>query len=124
MADVSTPAAAMIPTTGLTILGIATGLDPSLLIAGFAGALWSQSYAPASSIWHRILITTIVAVVSGYLTPAAAMGLASLDTAKNAALTFEVLKWPVAVLFGLLAHSVIGPAVMKYAARKGERIAE
>lgn len=65
--------------TGLTIFGISTGLDPAILIAGLAGGLWAQSYHPPTSIWRRVALIVLAAILAGYLAPAFAAVAASSD---------------------------------------------
>lgn len=128
MADVNATAIAIVSspiiTGGLTVFGIATGLEPSLLIAGFAGALWAQSYREPAPVLHRVALTLLGAILAAYLTPAPAMALASVSMAKQASISASVLQWPIAVLIGLLAHSVLGPALVKLIAKKAEDAAK
>ena len=45
MAEPATSTAAVIASAlGLTVFGVATGLHPSLLIAGLAGGMWALFY--------------------------------------------------------------------------------
>lgn len=104
---------------GLTIFGVTTGLDPAVLIAGFAGGVWAQSYNPPAPYLHRLLMTILAAILAGYLAPAAAMGIASFDAIKGV-FPGTILHLPVAVLIGLLAHRVLGPAIMRIARKKSE----
>lgn len=110
---------------GLTVFGVATGLDPALLIAGFAGGVWGQSYHPPTAIWRRLLLVVMAAVIAGYLAPAAAIGaMAMAPAATVGALPLGTLQLPVAVLIGLTSHRVLGPAVMRLAAKKIEDLAK
>ena len=118
MADVSIPAATA-AAAGLTVFGVTTGIDPALLLAGFAGGLWAQSYSAPTHWLHRVAATALAGVLAGYLTPAAAVILSASDTVKGA-LPGHALQLPVAVLVGLLAQRVIGPAVMRIARKKSE----
>lgn len=118
MSDASTPAIAL-QSGALTLFGVTTGLDPSLLIAGFIGGLWAQSYQESTSPWKRVLLTTLAAIVSAYLSPPAAAWAASYHLG-DGALSVGLLQYAVAVLIGLLAHSVVGPALIKLSAKKAE----
>ena len=109
--------------TGLTIFGISTGLDPAILIAGLAGGLWAQSYDPSAALWRRFPLIALAAIVSGYLAPAVAAVAASSETVRGI-FTLSALQLPVAVLIGLTSHRVLGPAVMRLAAKKAEDIAK
>ena len=105
--------------TGLTIFGVSTGLDPAILIAGAAGGLWAQSYHPPTIIWRRLALICLAAVLSGYLAPAIAAVASSSQTIRGI-FTFSALQLPIAVLVGLTSHRVLGPAFMKFAAKKVE----
>jgi len=120
MADLSAPAAAA-TATGLTIFGVSTGLDPAVLIAGFAGGVWAQSYHPPMHILQRVGLTMIASVIAGYLAPATASVAVSLDVARGI-FTVATLQLPVAVLVGLMSHKVIGPAIMKFATKKADEV--
>ncbi len=109
--------------TGLTIFGISTGLDPAILIAGLAGGLWAQTYHPPASIWRRVALVALAAILAGYLAPAFAALAASSDTVRGA-ITLTALQLPLAVLIGLTSHRVLGPAFMRFAAKKAEEFAK
>ena len=115
----SAAALAAATATGLTIFGVATGLHPSILLAGLAGGLWALSYQEPSPAWKRVAITVMASVVAGYLAPAVAAVVTALD-AWHHALTCDLVQLPIAVLIGLLAHRVIGPFLMRFAARKAD----
>jgi len=117
MAEPSASAAGL-AATGLTIFGVSTGLDPAILIAGFAGGVWAQSYHPPVAIWRRLLMTALASILAGYLTPAIAAGVASFDAMRNV----EVLQLPIAVLVGLTSHRILGPAIMRFASKKIEEL--
>lgn len=108
---------------GLTFFGVATGLEPAVLIAGFAGGLWAQSYSPAATYLQRLALTVLAAVLAGYLAPAAASVLSASDTVKGL-LPGPVLQLPVAVLVGLLAHRILGPAILRIARKKSEDLSK
>jgi hypothetical protein len=104
---------------GLTLFGVSTGLDPAVLIAGVAGGLWAQSYNPPASIWRRLALIALAALLAGYLAPLATAIAATSSTVRGV-ITFSALQLPIAVLVGLTSHRVLGPAVMKFAAKKVE----
>lgn len=122
MADPSATSAG-IAATGLTFFGIATGLDPATLIAGFAGGVWAQSYTPTMAIWRRIPLIVSASVLAGYLSPATSALIMSFGDA-GGAFTLDVLKLPVAVLIGLTSHRVLGPAIMRIAQKKAEDLSK
>lgn len=114
---------AALAATGLTFFGVTTGLDPSLLIAGFAGGVWAQSYHPPMSIWRRLALVTMGSIIAGYLAPATAavaMGFAPVQ----GAFTLTALQLPMAVLIGLTSHRVLGPAIMRFASKKAEDLSK
>lgn len=119
MADLTTLAATGAAAAGLTIFGVSTGLDPAVLIAGFAGGLWAQSYSPPAHWLQRLAATALAAILAGYLAPAGAAVLSASETIK-VALPGHALQLPVAVLVGLLAQRVLGPAIMRFARKKSE----
>ena len=117
----SAAALAAATATGLTIFGVATGLHPSILLAGLAGGLWALSYQEPSPAWKRVGLTVMASIVSGYLTPAVAAGVTSLG-AWPQSVTRDVVQLPIAVLIGLLSHRVLGPALMRFAAQKADEV--
>lgn len=119
----SAAALAAATATGLTIFGVATGLHPSILLAGLAGGLWALSYQEPSPAWKRVGLTVMASIVSGYLTPAVAAGVTSLG-AWPQSVTRDVVQLPIAVLIGLLSHRVLGPALMRFAAQKAEEVSK
>lgn len=109
--------------TGLTFFGVATGLDPAILIAGFAGGVWAQSYHPPMGILRRLALIVMASILAGYLAPAAAAAVMSFGNTQGAS-TLTALQLPVAVLIGLTSHRVLGPAVMRFAAKKAEELSK
>lgn len=105
--------------TGLTIFGVATGLHPAILLAGLAGGLWALSYQDPAPAWRRIAVTIMAAIIAGYLTPAVAAGVTSISAWPNA-VTRDLIQLPIAVLIGLLAHRVLGPALLRIAEQKAQ----
>lgn len=110
-------------TAGLTIFGVATGLHPSILLAGLAGGLWALSYQEPTPAWKRVAVTIMAGIVAGYLTPAVAAGVTSIG-AWPQAVTSDLVQLPIAVLIGLLSHRVLGPALLRIAAQKAEEVAK
>ena len=104
---------------GITVFGISTGLQPEVMIAGFAGGLWAQAYHPPTTIMKRIAMTILASVLSGYLTPAIS---ASVSPMMPVTASMTPVKLPIAVLIGLLAQRVLGPWLMKFAAKKADAI--
>jgi ABC-type dipeptide/oligopeptide/nickel transport system permease subunit len=107
--------AGVVVAAGMTFFGVSTGLDPSVLIAGLAGGLWAQSYQQSTNLLRRIPAIALSSLLAGYLAPAAAamalyyMPIRLLD-----------IRLPSAVIIGLTCHRVLGPALMRIAAKKLE----
>lgn len=121
MAEPASSAIVVAGAAGLTIFGVATGLSPSLLIAGMAGGFWALSYMPPMPVWKRITTAALSSLLAGWVTPAVVAAL----TAWNGwpgSVTHDLVQYPVAVAFGLLSHTVIGPAMLKLAARKIDEV--
>lgn len=108
---------------GLTVFGVATGLHPAILLAGLAGGLWALSYQEPAPVWKRAAVTIMAAIVAGYLTPAVAAGVTSIG-AWPQGVTHDMVQLPIAVLIGLLAHRVLGPALLRIAAQKAEEVSK
>lgn len=118
MAEPTSSAAALMATTmGLTLFGMATGLQPEILLAGLAGGLWALSYQPQAPAWKRVAVTVMAAIIAGYLTPTIVAGATSID-AWPRAVSRELVQFPIAVLIGLLANRVLGPAILRIVASK------
>jgi hypothetical protein len=101
--------------TGLMLLGISTGLQPDILLAGFAGGLWALTYQPPAPLLRRAAATLGSAVVAGYLSPIA---VAVLRSALPGDPSREIAQTAFGLLIGLISQRVIGPAVLRIADRK------
>lgn len=119
----STIAAVSVTAGGLTLFGIATGLHPMLLLAGLAGGWWALSYqTDPMPLVRRCSTLGISALVSAWVSPPAVAGIVAMALPQKipAQSAGELLQFPVALIVGLLAHAVLGPALMKLAAKKIE----
>lgn len=110
-------AAGTVVAAGLTVFGISTGLDPAILIAGLAGGLWAQTYYPPTPLGRRAALVILAAILAGYLAPIFAALAASFEIVRTVFAPGS-LHPPFAVLVGLTSHRVLGPAVMRFAAKK------
>lgn len=110
-------AAVAVSATGLTILGISTGLQPDILLAGFAGGLWALTYQPPATLFRRAAATAGSAVVAGYLSP---LAVAVLRSAIPGDLSREIAQTSFGLLIGLVSQRVIGPAVLRIADRRAK----
>jgi len=116
MPDITSSAGAItLSAGGITLLGIATGLHPTVMLAGFAGGLWAVSYEkPPIPLARRLTWTCGSAIVAGYLTPpAVAMLLPSLP----GRMTAELIQHGVGFLIGFTAFSRLGPAFLSLAGK-------
>lgn len=112
------PTATAITGAGITLAGVALGLHPEHLVAGFCGAMWSLLLCDPVPAFRRIAIAAISTFVAGYLTPSLSAVASSLESMPRA-LTSELVQYPVAVLIGFGTHW-IGPALVRFVQRKSE----
>lgn len=112
MTEPSTAAAVVAASASLTLFGVATGLDPAVLLAGFAGGVWSQSYADPEPFFKRLLLVGLSSVLAGYLSPVASAILYAQPLIANS-MAEPVLQLPLGVLIGLTAHRGLGPAITR-----------
>ena len=118
----STAAPLALTATGLTVLGVSTGLDPILLFAGAAGGLWSLSYIPEPMpVLQRLTVGAISALAGAWsgqwLASAAVAWLGHHFPWWPPAAGADALRYPTAMIVGLLAYRHIGPLLMRRAAR-------
>lgn len=105
--------------SGLTVLGIATGIDPILFLAGLAGGWWALSYLPAPlPCLARFGIGIISGLAGAWFGPmsaalAASAGRHFLSPWWPAELTPASLAIGTSFLIGLLAHRKLGPLLMR-----------
>jgi len=118
MAEPATSTAAVIASAmSLTIFGIATGLHPSLLIAGLAGGLWALFYGEPQPLIKRCLSAVMSSLVAAWLAPVTAYGIQELPfTPKE--LPLDVLQFPIALVLGFLAMAIVGPGLMLLSRKK------
>lgn len=116
------PATPLIATGGIYIFGIATGLDPVLLAAGFIGCWWYNSYLPELPWQQRLSSAVIAALVAAWLTPPIVLYVTSLGF-WPAVVPASIIGFPCALAFGFLTHKVIGPALLRTAQKKAEELA-
>lgn len=123
MTDPISPPAVVSAAAGITLFGVATGLDPVLLAAGAGGGWWAISYQPTLGTLQRLSRIGISALAGGWGSPLAvayAGGSGWLpDTVPPV-----VAAWPVALGIGLLAVDVLGRGLLRFAGRKAEEIAK
>ena len=108
---------------GLTVFGIATGLNPSLLIAGLAGGLWALFYGTPQPIVRRCLSAAMAALVAAWMAPGLSAGIQDLPFAPRL-LTHDSIQFPVALIIGFLAMAVVGPGLMMLSRKRFEDAAK
>lgn len=109
----------VIAASGITVFGVALGLHPAHLVAGFCGAMWGLLICDPMPALRRISIAAISTFVAGYLTPSVAAVAVNLDYVPRV-LTAEIAQYPVAVLIGFGTHWA-GPAILSFLKRKIEQ---
>ena len=120
MAEPATSTAAVIDSAmGLTIFGIATGLHPSLLIAGLAGGLWALFYGEPQPLLKRCLSAVMSALVAAWLAPVTVYSIQELPFTPKV-LPLDVLQFPIALVLGFLAMAIVGPGLMLLSRKKLE----
>lgn len=118
----SEPATPILTSGGLTLFGIVTGLHPMLLVAGFIGCWWYNSYIPELTLWQRVCSGLIAAFVSAWLTPPIVIW-ATCYSWWPPIVPAPIVGFPVALAIGFLTHKVIGPALLRAAQKKVEDLA-
>lgn len=122
MAEPTTSTAAALASAGLTVFGVATGLHPMLLVAGFVGGWWAHSYGDSMPVGHRLSSCVIAALVATWSTPPIVVWLTTLPVWPDA-VTADLIKFFVSLVLGFLAHRVLGPAILRVASKKAEELA-
>lgn len=123
MAEPISPVAALPTGAGITILGVATGLDPMLLLCGFVGGWWAQSYEqPPAALIQRLSICALSALLATWFIPPLVLWATSRPWWPGV-VPAMLIQWPAAVTFGLLAYKVLGPLALRFARKKAEEIA-
>lgn len=110
----ATATTAAVTATGLTLFGLHTGLDPTLLLAGLAGALMELSYGEPRPPWRRLTGIVSASLLAGYLTPAA-VAIVRVKSLLPEGIAEEVILPAAAATIGFLSYRVIGPALLRVA---------
>ena len=118
----SSAAAFAVTASGLSIFGILTGIHPMLLVAGFVGGWWFNSYGPAMPMGQRLSSGLLAALVATWSAPPIIAWLTSADW-WPAAVPAAVFSFPAALVIGFLTHKVVGPTLLRLAQKKADEIA-
>lgn len=105
---------------GITILGVSTGLQPDIMLAGFAGGLWALSYQPPWPPLRRLSATLGSAIIAGYTTPLV-VALVRSTPVWPSEISRDLVQSTVALIIGLVSHQVLGPAILRIAARRAQQ---
>lgn len=115
----TTAAAIGMTAAGLSIFGVATGLHPALMLAGIAGGWLSLSYLPVMAVGQRIVTAILSAVAAAWGAPAVAAAVVG-QSWFPAGVTYDLLRFPLAMGIGMLLHTVLAPGLMALVKRKME----
>jgi len=106
--------------SGLTVLGVSTGIAPELLFTGLAGGWWALSYITEPLPLRRRLTIAAVSALAGawggaWAAPLLAAGASHFIGWWPAEAGGMSLRYVVALVLGLLSHRHIGPLLMRRA---------
>lgn len=114
MAEPISPSVIIPAVTGITIVGVTTGLQPDLLIAGAAGGWWAMSYQESMPPLKRVSRIILSALVAAWSAPLAA---SFLDLPGR----MHMVQLPVAMAIGLATIDVLGRGVLSIVQRFMDR---
>lgn len=118
MAEPVTPSALALTAGGVAVFGIATGLQPHLLIAGLAGGLWALFYAEPQPIIRRVLGAIMSPLVAAWVSPTVVYAIS--DSIWPQAVSRESALLPASLVVGFLAMAVIGPGLLLLSRKRFE----
>lgn len=121
MSEPVTPAA-LYASGGITLFGLVTGLHPMLLLAGFIGCWWYNSYGQPLPLGQRISSAIIAGLVAAWTTPPVVAWITS-TAWWPPAVPALIVGFPIALALGFLTHRVLGPKLLAVAERKAEDLA-
>lgn len=101
---------------GITVFGVATGLDPALLLGGVGGGWWAlMQFEVAAGLLYRAAFVALSGLLGAWLSPIAVA--IAIPLAKKAGLLLPVAPLSIAlsVMVGLLAIKWLGPRIVKAA---------
>lgn len=96
---------------GITLLGVATGLQPELLLAGAAGGWWALTYAPPARALARINRIALSSAIAAWTAPPATAWAAG-TLGLTEAIPTPGLQMLAALGIGLIALDVLGRGVL------------
>lgn len=116
MADPSSTAAAT-AAAGITIFGVATGIDPSLLLAGLSGGWLALYQFEVFGLASRIGFVVLSALLGSMVGPLAGSVALAMLTKAGISVPPNQIHIPMAIVVGLLSIRVIGPRLVGFAQR-------
>jgi len=117
--DQTTSIANAVTATSITVLGVATGLNYDVLLAGFAGGLVSLSYLNPTGVWRRIWTPITATLTAGYVAPVANRWFSETMTSPDDL----ALRMFSAFVIGVLTQALI-PLAFKLVQKKADSIGE
>lgn len=116
-------APALYATGGITVFGLITGLHPMLIVAGFVGCWWYNSYGKKPmALGQRLGSATIAGLVAAWTTPPVVAWITSTPWWPPAVPAL-IVGFPIALTLGFLTHRVLGPKLIAVAEKKAEDLA-
>mgnify|MGYP001210686663 CR=1 FL=1 len=109
--------------SGMILLGVATGLDPVLLIAGLAGGFASYLFMDPQPWPRRLLGASFAGLAGGWGSPVAAATLAGFGWWPTGITASQVAPL-LALVGGLLTIPVLAPQSIAIARRRVEEVAK
>lgn len=117
------PVAPSIASGSLIVLGVATGLDPMLLVAGFIGCWWYNTYVqPPLPIVQRLTSGILAALVAAWVSPPVLAWVTGSAWWPSHVPSGSV-GFPLALAAGFLTHRVLGPTLLRVGQKRAEDIA-
>lgn len=115
-------------TGSLATIEAATGICVPMFVWGAIGGLWAFWFLDPMRAGERILSLFIAALVASVTTKPLAMILISAAAHFFAwwpeLVDYRAVRWPIAILIGLLCHTVIGKKIIQIANRAADGVAK
>lgn len=96
---------------GITILGIVTGLQPDLMLAGAAGGWWAQVYVKPASVFARVNRLLLASLIAAWSAPPTVAWLGSHGWISTL-IPVAAWQWCAALGIGLIAIDALGGGVL------------
>ena len=128
MSGPSIAATTAITTGGLAAIEATTGLNVPLGVWGLIGCLWAFWYLPVMPLRQRVTSVAIAALLAGVT--AKPLALIAISWASGffawwpASVDAKLAGVPIALVIGLLCHTVIGKKLIEIASRGADGVAK